>query len=69
MYTSNFLYGSQFNPQVLKDLKKINDELEEEKSQAEPDDEKILKLREKQLMRGMELQSTYFNNYRRNIPW
>jgi hypothetical protein len=69
MYTSNFLYGSQFNPQVLKDLKKINDELEDEKSQAEPDNEKILKLREKQLMRGMELQSTYFNNFRRNIPW
>lgn len=69
MYTSNFLYGSQFNPQVLKDLKKINDELEDEKSQAEPDNEKILKLREKQLMRGMELQSTYFNNFKRNIPW
>ena len=69
MYTSNFLYGSQFNPQVLKDLKKIHDELEDETSQAEPDKEKILKLREKQLMRGMELQSSYFNNYRRNIPW
>lgn len=69
MYTSNFLYGLQFNPQVLKDLKKINDELEDEKSQTEPDNEKILKLREKQLMSGMELQSTYFNNFRRNIPW
>ena len=36
-------YGSQFNPEVLKDLKKINDELQEEENKPEPDKDKILK--------------------------
>ena len=62
-------FGSQFNPEVLKDIKTINDELEAENKKEEPDKDKILKLRQAQLMRGMELSVGQMNNYRRNIPW
>ncbi len=70
MYSnSNQQYGTQFNPNVLKDLKKINEKIREESKKDVPDKERILKLRQEQLMRGMELNTGYINNYRRNIPW
>lgn len=62
-------YGSQFNPEVLKDLKKINDELQEEENKPEPDKDKILKFKQQQLMRGMELGNGYINFGRRHIPY
>lgn len=62
-------YGLNFNPQVLKDLKKINEEIMEEEQKEDIDEEKILKLREKQLMRGMELGNPLINFNRRHIPW
>ena len=66
---SNQQYGTQFNPNVLKDLKKINEKIVEENEKEKPDKEMILKLKQEQLMRGMELNTGYINNYRRNIPW
>ena len=66
---SNQQYGTQFNPNVLKDLKKINEKIVEENEKEKPDKEMILKLRQELLMRGMELNTGYINNYRRNIPW
>ena len=67
---SNFhSYNTQFNPDVLKDLKKINDKIQEECEKETIDKEKILKLKQAQLLRGMELNTGYVNNYRRNIPW
>ena len=70
MYSnSNQQYGTQFNPNGLKDLKKINEKIVEENEKEKPDKEMILKLRQELLMRGMELNTGYINNYRRNIPW
>ena len=68
MYYNN-AYGQNFNPEVLKDLSKIYDKIQEEKEKEQPDKEKLLQLKMQQLYRGMELSSGYYNNYRRNIPW
>lgn len=44
------LYGNEFNPEVMKDLKSLNEKIEKEK-----DPEAALKLRLQRLYRGMEL--------------
>ena len=44
------LYGNGFNPEVLKDVRSINEKIEKEK-----DPEAALKLRLQRLYRGMEL--------------
>ncbi len=62
-------FSQSFDPNVLRDLSKINDKIKNELSEEKPDNEKLLQLRMQQLMRGMELNSGYYNNYRRNIPW
>jgi hypothetical protein len=70
MYTNIRTYSSQFNPEVVRDLQKIDKELNEEFDKYSPDKEKILKLRQQQLLRGMELGNGYTNNFtRRFIPW
>ena len=50
MNTDPRLYGNGFNPEVLKDVKSINEKIEKEK-----DPEAELKLRLQRLYRGMEL--------------
>ena len=60
---------NQFDPKVVKNLKKINEEIEEENKNDFPDKEKLLKLRQEQLIGGLHLTTNYYNNYRRNIPW
>ena len=48
------MYGNMVNPDVIKDIKKINEELEEA-TKEKKDAEEILKLRLQRLYRGMEI--------------
>lgn len=64
-------YGNPYNPEALRDVKKINEDIEEELKKENPDKEKLLELKEKQLMRGMDLLSGTMNGrtYRGFYPW
>lgn len=64
-------YGNPYNPDVLKDLDKIKKEMEDEMKKEEPDQEKLLELKEKQLYRGMDLLTGTMNGrtYRGYYPW
>ena len=42
-------YGNPYNPDVLKDLETIKGEIKDEMKKEEPDHEKLLELRQKQL--------------------
>jgi hypothetical protein len=66
MNSKNYkMYGQQYDPDVLKDLKKINGNIEK----AE-DSEEMLKLRMQRLYRGMEIMSTPMTrNYRGYYPY
>jgi hypothetical protein len=58
-------YGQEYDPNVLKDLQKINENIEK----AE-DSEELLKLRLQRLYRGMEIMSTPMTrNYRGYYPY
>lgn len=65
----NRSYIEQLNPDVIKDLSKINGQIEEELEKEKPDKERLLQLKMQQLYRGMEMNMGTYNNYRRNIPW
>lgn len=69
MNTHNNLYGYSFSPSVIKDLKELYNKIEEEEKKETPDNEKIVKLKQEHLLRGMQVNTSYINNYRRNIPW
>jgi hypothetical protein len=59
------MYGQEYDPQVLKDIKTINEKIEKE-----IDNEELLKLRLQRLYRGMELISTPMSrNYRGYYPY
>lgn len=59
------MYGQQYDSQVLKDIKSINDKIDKE-----TDREELLKLRLQRLYRGMELISTPMTrNYRGYYPY
>jgi hypothetical protein len=59
------MYGQQYDSQVLKDIKSINDKINKE-----TDREELLKLRLQRLYRGMELVSTPMSrNYRGYYPY
>lgn len=64
-------YGNPYNPEVLRDLEEIKKEAEEELKKDEPDKEKLFELKQKQLMRGMELMTGTMNGrtYRGYFPW
>lgn len=64
-------YGNPYNPDVLRDLDKIKKEAEEEMKKDEPDKDKLFELKQKQLMRGMELMTGTMNGrtYRGYFPW
>ena len=66
MNSKNYkMYGQQYDPDVLRDLKKINENIEK----AE-DSEEMLKLRMQRLYRGMEIMSTPMTrNYRGYYPY
>lgn len=54
-------YYERFSPEVLNILKNLNDELLKEQKQTEPNKEKILKLNQQILMKGLEM-SNIMNN-------
>ena len=64
-------YGNPYNPDVLKDLDEIKKEIEDEMKKEEPDREKLLELKEKQLYRGMALTTgtLYGRIYNGLYPW
>lgn len=65
MSKDNKMYGQQYDTNVLKDLKKINEKIEKSESEDE-----ILKLKLQRLYRGMELMSTPMSrNYRGYYPY
>ena len=65
MKINNKMYGQQYDPNVLKDLKEINSKLENSN-----DKEELLKLRMQRLYRGMEIMSTPMTrNYRGYYPY
>lgn len=59
-------YYDRFSPDVLNNLKSLNDELLKEQKQMEPDNKKILRLKQQILMKGLEM-STGMNNRNYNI--
>ena len=59
-------YYDKFSPEVLKTLKELNEKLDSEENQNNPDNKKILKLKEQILMKGLEM-SVGFNNRNYNI--
>jgi TRAP-type mannitol/chloroaromatic compound transport system substrate-binding protein len=59
-------YYERFSPDVLNNLKSLNDELLKEQKQMEPDNKKILRLKQQILMKGLEM-STGMNNRNYNI--
>lgn len=48
-------YYSRFSPCVLDDLKKLNEDLDKEKMSNTPDKNKIAKLYQQIMMRGLEM--------------
>lgn len=59
------MYGQQYDPSVLKDLKNINEEIEKAENKEE-----LLQLRMQRLYRGMEMMSTPMTrNYRGYYPY
>ena len=59
------MYGQEYDPQVLKDIKTINEKIEKE-----IDNEELLKSSPQRLYRGMELISTPLSrNYRGYYPY
>lgn len=53
---NNYNDTSQYNSDVIKKLKEINKEIENEKNKDTIDGEKLTKLRFAQLLKGLELQ-------------
>ena len=64
-------YGNPYNPDVMKDLDVIKRDMEDEMKKENPDKERLLELRQKEMMRGMELMTGTMNGrtYRGMIPW
>lgn len=64
-------YGNPYNPEALRDLDKIKKEVEEELKKDEPDKEKMLELKQREMLKGMELLSGSLNGrtYRGFYPW
>ena len=64
-------YGNPYNPEALRDLDKIKKEVEEELEKDEPDKEKMLELKQREMLKGMELLSGTLNGrtHRGMYPW
>lgn len=64
-------YGNPYNPAALRALDKIKEEIKEELEKGEPDREKMLELRQREMLKGMELLSGSLNGrtHRGLYPW
>lgn len=58
-------YGilGNFNPDVEKDVKMINEEIANEKAKENPDKERLMKLAEEAMVKGLRLNVGYTRNY------
>lgn len=57
-------YYNRFSPDVLHKLKELNDNLIKEENETNPDKNKILKLKQQILMKGLEMSVGFnVNNY------
>jgi predicted patatin/cPLA2 family phospholipase len=57
-------YYDRFSPDLMRTLKDLNDQIQEEEKQYNPDQEKILKLKQQILMKGLEMSVGFgMNNY------
>jgi hypothetical protein len=48
-------YYGRFSPEVLNDLKRLNEDLEKEETSQSPDKNKVVKLYQQIMMRGLEM--------------
>lgn len=55
-------YYEQFSPEVMKTLKELNDKLITEGKETNPDNKKILKLKQQILLKGLELSNNLYGN-------
>lgn len=69
MARNNSIYGFDYNPDVLKSMKKINEEIKEEIATDNPDGKKLTEMQMNYLLKGMMLQTNMYHNYNRHIPW
>lgn len=53
-------YYDNFNPDVVKDLRKLNEELLQEEGKSEIDKYKILKLKQQILIKGLKMTNRGF---------
>ena len=58
-------YYDRFSPDLMRTLKDLNDQIQEEEKQYNPDKEKILKLKQQRGMKGLEM-SVGFNGNKHN---
>lgn len=57
-------YYDRFSPDLMRTIKELNDKMREEENVINPDKEKILKLRQQILMKGLEMSVGFnVNNY------
>ena len=57
-------YYNRFSPDVLHKLKELNDKLIKEENETTPDKDKILKIKQQILMKGLEMSVGYtIGNY------
>jgi hypothetical protein len=57
-------YYDRFSPDLMRTIKELNDKMREEENVINPDKEKILKLRQQILMKGLEMSVGFNgNNY------
>ena len=58
---SKVLYGNQFNPDVVKDLLKINEKIKEEIENDTMTGQKMNEMEMNYLLKGMQLQNNIYN--------
>ena len=70
MRNRNNIYDCGINSDILNCMKKINEEIKNEISEDNPNGNKINEMEMNYLLKGIQLQNSFYNNnFRRNIPW
>jgi len=62
-------FNTQFNPEVVKDLEKLDEKIKEEEGSEHVNQEKVAELKMAKLWRGMQLTMGYNNRYNGGIPY
>ena len=59
-----------FNPDVIKDMLRISEDIKEECKAEKPDGKKITEMEMNYLLKGIQLQNqTIYNRYNKKTPW